>query len=222
VDILFQEARWADVINRQPTREQINSICESSAYTGGPVTQCESTSIAAIIDLRLRNLSSTRVRGLDLKIDRSFRTNLGAFDLGLNGGYVRSFRQAASTSSPMLSILDTVGNPQSLRVRATADWYQRAFDRDGFGASLSVDHFGAYDDVQTVLPGSVSALTTVDLRASYRTASGNYPFDDVEFSLNGSNILNKAPPFVDRSAGYDQINALPYGRVISFSVQKRW
>jgi hypothetical protein len=222
IDILLQEDRWASVINRQPTQEQINAVCESAAYGGSTVAECERTAIGAIVDLRLRNLAATRVRGLDLKIDRSFATNVGTFDLGLNGGYVLSFRQAASNTSPMSSVLDTVGNPLALRVRGAADWYQYGFDRPGFAASLTIDRFGGYDDIQTVSQTSVGALTTVDLKASYRTLSGNGPLDDLEFSLNGSNILNQTPPFVDRSAGYDQINATPYGRVVSFSVQKRW
>ena len=36
------------------------------------------------------------------------------------------------------------------------------------------------------------------------------------------NVFNHAPPFVNREAGYDVQNADPYGRVISFSVQKTW
>lgn len=221
-DILLQEDKWASVINRQPTREQINAVCESPVYSGGTVAQCESAPVGAIVDFRVRNLATTRVRGIDLKLDQSLRTKIGTFDLGLNGGYLLSFRQAASDTSPMTDVLDTVGYPLSLRMRGTVDWYQHAFDSPGFGASLTVDHFGGYDDTQSTSRTTVSPLTTVDFRASYRTSVGDGTFDDVEFSLNASNLLNKAPPFVDRSAGYDQINAQPYGRVVSFSMQKRW
>jgi iron complex outermembrane recepter protein len=162
------------------------------------------------------------VRGLDLKIDHSFTTRLGAFALGLNGGYVLDFRQAASTTSPLSSVLDTVGNPIALRIRGTADWYQHGVDRPGFGASLTVDRFGGYEDSDGASFLAVSALTTVDLRTGYRTSAGNGALDDLEFSLNASNLFDQAPPFVDSAAGYDMINAQPYGRVISFSVQKRW
>ncbi|MEJ0036702.1 MAG: TonB-dependent receptor [Gammaproteobacteria bacterium] len=221
-DILSQGDKWTTVINRQPTREEINSVCESPAYAGGGVAQCESASVGAIVDLRLRNLAVTRVKGLDLKVDRSLTTDLGTFDFGLNGGYVLSFRQAASNALPTSSVLNTVGNPTALRMRGTADWYQYGFDKPGFGASLTIDRFGGYEDVQSLSRVSVSPLTTVDLKASYRTLSGNGLLDDLEFSLNGSNLLNAAPPFVDRSLGFDTINAQPYGRVISFGLQKRW
>jgi outer membrane receptor protein involved in Fe transport len=174
------------------------------------------------VDLRLRNLAATRVRGLDLKIDHSFPTDLGTFDLGFNSSYVLSFRQAVSNTSPMTSFLDTVGNPLAFRMRGTADWYQHGFDRPGFGASLTIDRFGGYEDVQDLSLTSVGSLMTVDLRGSYRTLSGGGLLDDIELSLNASNLFDKAPPFVDRTAGFDSINAQPYGRVISFSVQKRW
>jgi hypothetical protein len=140
----------------------------------------------------------------------------------LNGGYVLSFRQAASTTSSGDSVLDTVGNPLALRLRGTADWYQHGIDRPGFGIGLTADRFGGYEDIQGGSIASISALTTIDLRTSYRTSVGNGTFDDLEFSLNASNLFDHAPPFVDRAAGYDVINAQPYGRVISFSVRTRW
>jgi hypothetical protein len=221
-DILLQEDAWSSVINRQPTKEQVSAICRSPAFNGATVGQCESASISGIVDLRVRNLAATRVRGLDLKIDRSFATDLGTFDLGLNSGYVLSFRQALSNTSPMTSVLDTVGNPLAFRLRGTADWYQHGFDRPGFAGSLTVDRFGGYEDVQDMSQTQVGAVTTVDLRGSYRTLSGSGPLDDLEFSLNASNLFDTAPPFVDRSSGFDAINAQPFGRVISFTVQKRW
>jgi hypothetical protein len=45
---------------------------------------------------------------------------------------------------------------------------------------------------------------------------------DSEFILNAANIFNSVPPFVDREEGYDSLNSQPYGRVISFSIQKNW
>jgi iron complex outermembrane recepter protein len=222
VDVLLQEDKWTSVINRTPTSEEIKTICESPRYSGGTAAQCESASIGAIVDLRVRNLAATYVRGLDLKVDQSFRTSAGSFDLGLNGSYIFSFRQTASDTSAATSILNTVNNPLALRIRATADWYQHGFDRPGFGAGLTIDRFGGYRDEQSVSWADINPLTTLDVRTSFRTSSGDGAFDGLEFNLNAANLLNKAPPFVDRSAGYDMVNAVPYGRVISLNAQKRW
>jgi iron complex outermembrane recepter protein len=220
--VLLQQDRWAGIIERQPTTADIHAVCESPVYVGGSVGECESAPVAAIVDLRLRNLAATQVSGLDLKIDGRLATNIGTFDVGLNSGYVLSFRQTASNASPMLSVLDTVGNPLALRICGSADWYRHGADRPGLGVSMTIDHFGGYKDTQRLTPGAVGSLTTLDLRASYRTSSGTGPLDDLEFGLNASNIMNKAPPFVDQSIGFDWINAVPYGRVILANVQKRW
>jgi len=222
-DILLQESQWSSVINRVPTRDEIKAACESPVYRGTTVSQCEAAPIGAIVDFRVRNLAETRVRGLDMKLDQILRTRFGRFDLGLNGGYVFSLRQAASDTSPLVSVLDTVGNPASFRMRGSLDWHQRDWDRAGFGASATIDRVGAYTDPGVVTTRPVADFTTVNLRLSYRTSSGTgTALDDLEFGLNASNVFDRAPPFVDRDAGYDQANAEPFGRVVSFSVQKTW
>jgi hypothetical protein len=45
---------------------------------------------------------------------------------------------------------------------------------------------------------------------------------DLNFILNATNVFDKAPPFVDREDGYDTRNMDPYGRVVSFSISKKW
>jgi outer membrane receptor protein involved in Fe transport len=118
-------------------------------------------------------------------------------------------------------VLDTVNNPVGLRVRATADWYQRGWNLPGFGVSMTLDHTGGYNDVVGTTPREVQDFTSVDLRLSYRTSPTGY-LGDVEFALNGANILGRDPPFVNREHGYDAVNSDPYGRVVSFSLQKTW
>jgi outer membrane receptor protein involved in Fe transport len=222
-DILLQEPQWTSVINRTPTAEQIASVCESPAYVGSTVSQCESTPVAAIVDLRVRNIAQTRVRGIDLKFDQALPTQRwGRFDFGLNGGYVLSFRQATSDSSPLRDVADTVGNPLALKMRGTVDWNQHEWQKPGYGVSAIVNYVGGYSDPTALARTSVSPLTTVDLRLSYRTLPGNGAFAGLEFGLNGVNVFNSSPSFVDNLAGYDLANAQPYGRVLSFTVQKSW
>jgi len=220
-DILLHEDRWQEIISRAPRQSEIESLCDSAAYSGS-VSQCKSAPIAAIVDFRVRNLASTRVRGLDLKLDHSLDTRYGNFGFGLSGSYVLSFEEAVSDTSPMDDVVNTVGNPLALRLRGSAEWYQRSWDMPGFGVSMAVDHFGAYDDPDTLSGLRVDSLTTLDLRLSYRTQRGDGLLDDLELALNAMNVFDAAPPFVDRDAGYDMINAEPFGRVVSFGIQKRW
>jgi outer membrane receptor protein involved in Fe transport len=220
-DILLQEDRWSEVIERNPLQSDVDAICESSEFRGS-VAQCKATPVAAIVDFRMRNLASTRVRGLDAKLDRSVSTRYGDFSFGLNGAYLFSFEQATSDSSPMIDIVNTVGNPLALRFRGTFGWYQRGWDRPGFGIDAALDHSGGYTDVDGSLARKVDAFTTLDLRVSYRTARDQGSLGGIELGLNAANVFNQAPPFVDRDYGYDVVNTEPYGRVVSFGIQKKW
>jgi outer membrane receptor protein involved in Fe transport len=220
-DILLQEDQWGAVITRKPLQSDIDAICASPVFSG-PVAQCSSVPVAAIIDYRVRNLAATRIKGLDLRIDRSLDTRYGTFSFGLNGGYILSFEQAVSNTSPRIDIVDTVGNPLSLRLRGTVEWYQHDWEQQGPGVSLTVNHSGGYTDTENQARRSVDALTTLDVRLGYRTASGDGLLDSVELGLNAANVFNRAPPFLDREMGYDAQNTEPYGRVLSLTLQKKW
>jgi outer membrane receptor protein involved in Fe transport len=221
-DILLQENQWSSVINRNPTQEEINAVCTGNPLSGTTVKQCESAAVAAIVDLRIRNMASTRVRGLDMRLDHSIASRFGTFDLGLNGGYVFSFRQATSSSSPLLDVVNTVGNPLAFRMRGTIEWNERGWNLPGWGASATLDRFGGYDNSASDLVSRVAPLTTLDVRVSYRVPFGVGFLEGVEMALNAANVFNVSPPFVDAAVGYDAANAQPYGRVTSFSVQKSW
>ncbi len=95
-------------------------------------------------------MASTRVRGVDLKLEHSTHTRFGQFDLGLDGGYVFSFRavRVAIRAAPV-DVVNTVGNPLAFRMRATGEWYQRGWDRPGLGFSAALDRFGGYRDLES-------------------------------------------------------------------------
>ena len=218
-DILLQEDQWAGAITRNPTRAEVEAICLSPTFRT-PVSQCLNAPVAAIVDFTLRNLGTTRVQGIDFKLDHVIDSRMGDIQLGLTGAYVLNFKQAGSDSAPAVNVVNTVSNPLALRLRGLAEWSRHGWDQPGFGVSVALNHAGAYDDIG--MARSVDALTTLDLRLRYRTPYNSEFLGDTEFSLNAANIFDRAPPFVDREVGYDMYNVEPYGRVVSFSVQKNW
>jgi len=218
--ILLEEDLWRDVITRNPSSEQIAEMCDSRFYVGN-AQQCKSAAVGALVDLRIRNFATTTVQGIDLKIEHAFRSSWGTFQFGLNGNHALNFDQQVTPYSAAIDVLDTVNNPVAFRARATADWYQRAWDRPGFGVNLTLDHTEGYQDVTADTSRQVGDFNRFDVRLSYRTSPDGY-LGDVEFALNCSNLFDRSPPFVNREQGYDVVNADPYGRVIGFSLQKNW
>ena len=218
-DILLQESEWAAVITRNPTQAQIDRICNRSDFATSR-SACLASSPAAIVDFRLANLSSTKVSGLDLDVHQAIDSDVGRFDLGLNGSYVFHFDQAVTGSSPSLDVVNTFGNPLKLRFRATAAWNQHM--DSGLGANLAVNFTNAYANPGSTLLPRIDSLTTVDLQLRYRTPTEGGVWSGMEVALNAVNVFNQSPPFTDSLYGYDQANFQPLGRVLSLSLRKKW
>ena len=220
-DILLYEDQWAAVITRNPSRTRVDALCNSPQLIGSR-SQCLETSPAALVDFRLRNLASTHVNGLDLTLDQVLDTGLGRFNFGLNASHIFSFEKRVTTTSPIADVVDTAFNPLALRIRGTIEWNQRGQNRAGFGANITVDHTGGYRDVVSTVHPQISAWTQLDLGLRYRTRPGGNVWDNIEFTLNATNVLDAEPPFVDWQRGYDITNAIPTGLVVSLYVQKHW
>ncbi len=216
-DILREEATWASVINRAPTQAEIDTICADPSYRDDR-DQCRSMPVAAIVDQRFRNMATTYVRGLDLNVDARSRTNFGTFDANLRMAYTLKFSQRATAAAPSIDVLDTVGNPLALKLRAGAEWRERA--DSGWGASFGFEYDGSYQDITN--GRRVGSFNSLDLATNYLTGPGMGPLSNLSFELAMSNALNAAPPFIDTEAGFDIANGAPYGRVTTFMVRKRW
>src|SRR6185437_2583964 len=219
--ILVNENEWAPVITRNPTRAQIDAVCDSADYEGS-VSACLASSPAAIIDGRLANLAATRTRGLDLQASDHLSTPWGRIDAGVTGNYVFNFDQAVTPTSPAVDIVNTITNPLALRLRGTVEWNRVGPGMPGPGISLAVNYTGGYRNPGSTLAPQVSSWTTLDARVVYRSRDGNGWLSGLELSVNAVNLLNHDPPFVDDLNGYDLYNVQAVGRVLSVDISKRW
>lgn len=219
--ILVNESEWAPVITRNPSRVQIDAICNSAIYEGS-VSSCLASSPAAIVDGRLANLAATKTTGVDLQASDSFSDAWGRIDVGVTGNYVFKFDQAVAPNSPAVDIVDTITNPLALRLRGTIEWNREGPGMPGPGFSLGVNYTGGYKNPGSTLLLNVSPWTTLDARALYRTRQGDDWLSGIEFSVSAVNVFNRAPPFVDDLYGYDVYNVQALGRVVSANVSKRW
>jgi hypothetical protein len=216
-DILREETQWASVITRNPTRDEIYAICDAP-YFRNDRSQCKSTPIAAILDQRQRNMATTNARGLDLNADATARTNYGTFSTNLRAAYTLRFGQRGSDSSPSIDILDTIGNPLALKLRAGAEWRQRS--DSGWTASFGFEYNGDYQDAD--IRERIGSFKSMDTAMGYRFGPARGPLSNLSLEVAVSNVLDAAPPFIDREAGYDVANAAPFGRVTTVMVRKSW
>lgn len=215
--VLLQESQWREIVDRTPERAEIVALCNSPFFVGDVAT-CLVTEPAAIVDVRLRNLSSVNVSGVDAMFDLSLATGAGDLHASLNGNYVLEFERAVSKFSGATDIVDTVGNAPDWRLRASLGWFFR-----GLGIDAVVNHTDGYkDDIRTP-SRSIESWTTVDLGFSYRSDSQNGWMEGFELGLSAVNVLDEEPPFVDiANFGYDSANADLYGRVLSVRFAKSW
>jgi len=220
-DILMHEVEWASVITRNPTGAQIALICGSREFLSS-LAACLTNRPAAIVDLRLANLGSTRTSGLDMDMRAHLNTDMGGFGLRVVGSEVFHFDQAATIMSPTVDILNTLGNPPRTRLRATVDWSQPDASAAGFGAQVGVDYTGGYSNIGSTLVPNVAPWTTFDLQLRYRTPSGHGWWSTMELVLSAVNVFDQSPSFVDDPYGYDVANIQPLGRVLSFYFSKLW
>jgi outer membrane receptor protein involved in Fe transport len=221
LDILLQEDEWAAAITRNPSPSLVKTLC-TSQYFEGSAADCLSHPPTVVVDTRPQNLATTRMRGFDLNVAQSLDTRFGKLQLDLTGAYVATFLQQATATAPKVNVVDTVGNPLSLRMRITADWYQNGPDLAGFNANSVLTYAGSYRDVASQPSRRVGASAIVNLQAGYCTRPDTGWLGNARLLLRVTNLFDTAPPFANTEFGYDIANAQPYARTIGVFVEKSW
>jgi iron complex outermembrane receptor protein len=214
-----QETQYASLITRNPTQAQIDAVCKKPPLFGGDCNQ----PIAAILDDRWRNFASLKTRGMDVALDYFLDTAWGKVSSSLNGAYTIDQRQQVTPTAPVFDLVDTVGNPSSLRLVGNLSWSLK-----GWTVQSTVNYTGAYRDPGSVPVRKVDSWTTVDVNIGYRVDGGSGWLANTQSNLGINNALDQRPPFVNQfdlpsgTLGYDPANASLLGRQISLQVVKRW
>ncbi|MFL6603963.1 MAG: TonB-dependent receptor domain-containing protein [Steroidobacteraceae bacterium] len=220
LDTIASQPQWAPLVTRNPSQQAVASLCSSGSFFGQPA-ECVTTPPVMIIDLRFRNMSRTQLRGVDLQLEQYWSTRFGNFTGRVDTTYLFTYQQSISDSAPTADLLDTVGNPLSIRSRASLDWSQRKGGY-GFGGNLGVQYAGAYKDTAASPARDVGSILTFDTNLRYRTPPGGGWQSGLEITLAATNIFNTPPPFVNRRIGYDSANAAPLGRIVTLFARKDW
>ncbi len=217
--LLTPEAQLAGLVTRNPTQAQLNAVCTKPPLLGGNCSQ----PIAVILDERFRNLTGLKTRGVDAVLDYVLNTARGKVSASLNGTYTIDQREQITPTAPVFDLVDTVGNPPSLRLVGNLSWSLR-----GWTVQSTVNYTGAYRDAGSVPTRKVDSWTTVDVNIGYRVEGGSGWLANTQFNLGINNALDQRPSFVNRfdlptgTLGYDPANASLLGRQVSLQVVKRW
>jgi len=218
MNVLSEEATLGPtIIQRNPSTARIQQLAASPNYAN--LFGIDLTTIGAIFDSRVHNLSIERTRGLDLDGSWAAQTALANIELGLNGTYIFRFDTQFTPNASTVSILNTVYNPVDLRMRA------RAIIRRGSLTFASFVNFtDSYRENATSSTRQVPSWTTLDATLKYLFNSEHGPLADASVLISVTNLLNRAPPFVPNpvfGVNFDGANANPLGRFLSIQLSKR-
>ena len=208
----------ADLVTFDPSLQIREQLCSTTLFISGTVDTCLQAPIAALIDMRIRNMAFLHTRGVDLAAEFPFETRFGSFRLGALGTYILDFKERASAKSSLLQRVDTQNYPIDFRLRSSLRWSYRGLD-----TALFINYADGYHDIASEPDRRVRAMTTADLNIAYTTGIGGW-LDNTRFSLHIENIWDERPPFLNNQIGigYDQENADILGRVIRVGIQKSW
>lgn len=216
LSVLANPAGYESILFRDPSPAL---VAEYLALGPPPSGSLPADGVELIIDRRLVNLSSQRIRGVDLSADMSFDSDWGAFDLFISASGMLEFEQ----------VLIPGAAPVDLRnvVNGVIDWRFRTgvtYRLDDWAAGVTANYANGYRDNVTLPNREVDAQTTWDLRLARTWRPQDSDAAGVQLSLNVVNALDEDPPFVNNPTGYafDASNASPLGRVVSLELRQRW
>lgn len=177
--------------------------------------QFPATSFRVILDGRWANTGELRTRGVDLAAGYGFRWGRHRFDLDASGAYVLEYSRKLTPVAPREQLVDGVGFPVDLRLKAAARW-----SLDDWSARLGLNYVDNYRGLAGTRVGS---WTTLDGQLGWSPQTSGR-LDGVELALNIQNLFDEDPPFYDnpQGFGFDPANASLLGRVVSLQLTKRW
>jgi iron complex outermembrane receptor protein len=206
---LLADPEFAHLVTRNPSPARQAEVCQRTRFVA-IAGSCQSASINAILDLRLRNIAVLESRGIEM----NGRWTRNAFTVDLNATRLIDYEQAQTPREPLIERVDLQHQPIDFKFVGGATWQRR-----NFSATAIVNFVDSYHDRQTDIERRVGAWTTYDVSLVYFFA------DDLSATLVGTNVLNENPPFFNNAFagfGYDAENADVKGRQLALSVQKSW
>lgn len=207
-----------------PSREEIDEVLSSlETPLGNPFGLDPYDTFFISRLLVVTNTSQSVARGLDFGASYKHDLTDGSVEFGLDGTYLKDFKQQAAVSTPVVEQINTVFNPVDLKMRARASLVRNNFSVSGF-----VNYVDSYRTNDTAQSEKISSWTTVDLTLALKSPDSSAPIlRNAAIRVSITNLFDNDPPTIPLFAdigvdGYDPTNASPLGRFVSVEISKKF
>jgi iron complex outermembrane receptor protein len=215
----------ASVITRYPSSRAlqavVNSAIQGGAFysdsTAGAFGQNPLANAVYLYDGRIENIAATKTSGVDVGARYQLVFGTDRVDTRVDATYIDKFAVFVTPNSPLLSGVNSVGDPARLRIRGQSTW-----THNSLSASIAANYVGSYPDTSAQVFRDVGSFTTFDIATRYEMPHG------IAATFAVANVLNRLPPYVVSGAlnfpgsHYDPANANPIGRAFALGLSKRW
>jgi iron complex outermembrane receptor protein len=185
--------------------------------------------VNVVVDARSVSAANTFQDGMDFTANYVTDSGIGSFAFNLSASKIFHDEQRTTLGQPLVSVLDTIGNPVSWRGRGGL-----TYSRGPVSLTLFGNYIGSYTNnapisIQGVTQpiSKVGSWTTFDLNLGINIPRDNksLPFlNGVQVNFSVTNLFDNEPPIVESSfSGNSSIDLFTHnalGRVFQLSVTK--
>jgi outer membrane receptor protein involved in Fe transport len=214
--------QFDDLVDRNPTAAAVAAISGGNVlFQNATGAAFNPANVVAIIYNTNLNAATQLVRGVDASANYVLpMPNKGSLTFQASASYIR-LSQRLSPLQPDIQLAGTIFNVPHVRARGGAVYKQSSLTLAGF-----VNFTGGVSDVRSTPTIPVRPMTTVDLTANYVMGGRRRLWSNLELGISAQNLFNVAPSSIRSTQAYetpyDSTNYMPFGRVLSVSLTKKW
>jgi hypothetical protein len=221
--LLDETVLGPEIVQRNPPPSVVSQIIAEPNFTNQTGSPLNPSAVAAALFYNQRNLSKLNTSGVDFNFSFTTNSRLATFESGLDATYVLNFDTQFTSTTPVVSILNTPYNPINLKLRA-----REVISRGNVTFGLFVNYVNSYRNNHRATTVPVASWTTADANINYEFSVEHGALHGTSLTLSVRNLTNRDPPFVlstdpvDAPINFDGANANPLGRFISVQLRKKW
>lgn len=206
------DPNYAFAVTRNPTATQIAAYTSRGLLINGVLPPV----VAFLYDGSAQNTGSIATSGFDFDASYAFGIAGGNLTLGFNGTYLLNYDFAVTQLATPIEQTGNINYPVEFRGRAFAGWQS-----GGFSANILVNHVSGYSNNLVTPVQPVHSWNPVDFDIGYEFRNGG-ALNGLALGINVTNLFDQDPPFVNIGGGWDSGQASALGRLIAFTVSKKF